>query len=167
MRIVSGGIQHDTSTFATVPTTLSDFQRDSDCGDGLVGGDRLRELHAGTGKIHRGYLDGAAVRGIEVRRSHRGQPGNIVGAIANEAGIGNQPIGKIRTFDRFSAVDLLANFPQDLLETLRNVMIAGQRFQMSRMADSRPARGHIKDGKRPHNKPFKKTKSKPKRRKKT
>ena len=39
MKIVSGGIQHETNTFATVPTTLADFQRDSDCGDELVGGD--------------------------------------------------------------------------------------------------------------------------------
>jgi microcystin degradation protein MlrC len=30
MKIVSGGIQHETNTFATVPTTLADFQRDSD-----------------------------------------------------------------------------------------------------------------------------------------
>ncbi len=66
MRIVSGGIQHETNTFASVPTTLSDFQRDSDCGDDLLGGDRLRELYAGTGTIHGGYLDETAVRGIEL-----------------------------------------------------------------------------------------------------
>ena len=66
MRIVSGGIQHETNTFATVPTTLADFQRDSDCGDELLGGDRLRELYAGTGTIHGGYLDEAAARGIDL-----------------------------------------------------------------------------------------------------
>ena len=66
MRIVSGGIQHETNTFASVPTTLSDFQRDSDCGDELLGGDRLRELYSGTGTIHGGYLDEAAARGIEL-----------------------------------------------------------------------------------------------------
>lgn len=66
MKIVSGGIQHETNTFATVPTTLSDFQRDSDCGDELIGGARLRELYAGTGTIHGGYLDEASARGIEL-----------------------------------------------------------------------------------------------------
>ena len=66
MKIVSGGIQHETNTFATVPTTLADFQRDSDCGDELVGGDRLRELYADTGTIHGGYLDEAAARGIDL-----------------------------------------------------------------------------------------------------
>ncbi len=43
---------------------------------------------------------------IEVGRSHQVQPGNIVGAIANEAGIGSESIGKIKIFDRFSTVDL-------------------------------------------------------------
>ena len=66
MRIVSGGIQHETNTFALVPTTLSDFQRDSDCGDDLLGGDTLRELYSGTGTIHGGYLDESAARGIEL-----------------------------------------------------------------------------------------------------
>ncbi len=66
MRILSGGIQHETNTFASVPTTLSDFQRDSDCGDELLGGDRLRELYSGTGTIHGGYLDESAARGIEL-----------------------------------------------------------------------------------------------------
>ena len=66
MKIVSGGIQHETNTFASVPTTLSDFQRDSDCGDELLGGDRLRELYSGTGTIHGGYLDETAARGIEL-----------------------------------------------------------------------------------------------------
>ena len=54
MRIVSGGIQHETNTFATVPTTLSDFQRDSDCGDDLQGGDLLREMYQGTGTVNGG-----------------------------------------------------------------------------------------------------------------
>ena len=66
MRIVSGGIQHETNTFATVPTTLADFQRDSDCGDELQGGDLLREMYLGTGTVHGGYLDEAAARGIEI-----------------------------------------------------------------------------------------------------
>ena len=66
MRIVSGGIQHETNTFATVPTTLADFQRDSDCGDELAGGQRLRELYTGTGTIHGGYLDESLARGIDL-----------------------------------------------------------------------------------------------------
>ena len=32
MRIVSGGIQHETNTFAVTPTTVDDFERDSHFG---------------------------------------------------------------------------------------------------------------------------------------
>ena len=66
MKIVSGGIQHETNTFATVPTTLADFQRDSDCGEDMRGGESLREMYLGTGTIHGGYLDEAIARGIEI-----------------------------------------------------------------------------------------------------
>jgi len=88
-------------------------------------------------------------------------PDNIVGAIANGAGIGNESIGTIRIFDRFCRVDLPANFPQDLLETFRIVMIAGQSPRMPQMASSLPVRDHVKDGQRLQDTPFKNTKSKP------
>ena len=98
---------------------------------------------------------------IEVGRSHQVQPGNIVGAIANEAGIGSESIGKIKIFDRFSTVDLPEGIPQDSLDTLKNVLVAGRKLRISRMDDSRPRPARFQDGKRP----FKKSKSKPKHRK--
>ena len=52
---------------------------------------------------------------IEVGRNHQVRPGNIVGAIANEAGVGTDAIGKIKIFDRFSTVDLADGFPNELL----------------------------------------------------
>ncbi|HAA48415.1 MAG TPA: hypothetical protein DCE43_01765 [Planctomycetaceae bacterium] len=84
MRIVSGGIQHETNTFATVPTTLADFQRDSDCGDKLIGGQRLRELYTGTGTVHGGYLDESLARGIDLEPvlSVRAQPAGPVQQVA-------------------------------------------------------------------------------------
>ncbi len=85
---------------------------------------------------------------IEVGRNHRVQPGNIVGAIANEAGIHSDAIGKIKIFDHFSTVDLPIGFPRDLLETLQGVYIAGRKLQMSRMDSSRPTRVSDKVGKR-------------------
>ena len=99
---------------------------------------------------------------IEVGRNHRVQPGNIVGAIANESHIRSDAIGKIKIFDHFSTVDLPIGFPRDLLETLQNVFIAGRKLQMSRMDSSRPARVRDKAGKRP----YKPSKSNPKHRQK-
>lgn len=66
MRIVSGGIQHETNTFSTVPTALTDFQRDSNCGEDLQGGDLLKKMYLGTGTVHGGYLDEAVAREIEI-----------------------------------------------------------------------------------------------------
>ncbi len=110
---------------------------------------------------HRSNADMETYR-IEVGRNHQVQPGNIVGAIANEAGIGSDAIGKIKIFDRFSTVDLPVGFPQGLLATLQDVSIAGRKLHISRMDDSRPTRAHDKDGKRPYKKPYNKSKSKPK-----
>lgn len=73
---------------------------------------------------------------VEVGRSHGAGPGNIVGAIANEAGLENGEIGKIKMFDRFSFIDLPAGLDDDLLDVLRNVQVSGQRLQISRSTGS-------------------------------
>ena len=99
---------------------------------------------------------------IEVGRSHQVQPGNIVGAIANEAGIGSESIGKIKIFDRFSTVDLPQGIAPDVLDVLKNVFISGRKLRISRMDDSRPRPARFQDGKR-H---FDKSKRKPKQRRK-
>ena len=97
---------------------------------------------------------------IEVGRSHQVQPGNIVGAIANEVGIGSESIGKIKIFDRFSTVDLPQGMPHTVFDILKDVYVGGRKLQISRLDDSQPRPAHSSDGKRP----FKK--SKPKHRKK-
>lgn len=75
------------------------------------------------------------------------------------------PCQRVRQgLDQFSTVHLPENLPQVLLETLRNVMIAGQKLQLSQLVDSRPARDHDKNSKCPHIKPRNKSKSKPKHR---
>jgi microcystin degradation protein MlrC len=64
MRIISGGIQHETNTFARGTTTLADFIRDSHCGDQLTGYETIVERYRGTGTIHGGYLAGAEAAGF-------------------------------------------------------------------------------------------------------
>ena len=66
MRLASGGIQHETNTFSTTPTTLADFIRYSQLGPQLEGGNAIIERYAGTGSIHGGYIDGAQATGIEL-----------------------------------------------------------------------------------------------------
>ncbi len=48
---------------------------------------------------------------IEVGHAHGVKPGNIVGAIANEAGIDSKYIGRIEIYDDYSTLDLPDNLP--------------------------------------------------------
>jgi len=66
MRIISGGIQHETNTFAEGMTTLADFIRDSHAGDQLAGHDTVIERYSDTGTIHGGYLAAAERVGFEL-----------------------------------------------------------------------------------------------------
>jgi ATP-dependent RNA helicase DeaD len=68
---------------------------------------------------------------IEVGHEHKVKPGNIVGAIANEADIDSKFIGRIEIFDDHSLVDLPEGMPKELLKLLRKVRVAGQQLNMS------------------------------------
>ena len=63
---------------------------------------------------------------IEVGSSHGAKPGNIVGAIANEAGLDASQIGRINIQHDFSIVDLPADLAAATLEHLRGVRVASQ-----------------------------------------
>jgi ATP-dependent RNA helicase DeaD len=68
---------------------------------------------------------------IEVGYKHEVKPGNIVGAIANEAGIDSQYIGRINIHDEYSLVDLPEDMPKALFKSLKYVWVAGQQLQIS------------------------------------
>ena len=70
---------------------------------------------------------------IEVGHVHGVKPGNIVGAIANEAGLESRFIGRIDIHDDFSVLDLPAEMPQDLLTHLKKVWVSGQQLQMRKV----------------------------------
>ena len=70
---------------------------------------------------------------IEVGHDHQVKPGNIVGAIANEADIESKHIGRINIFDDHSFIDLPEGMPNDLLKFLRKVRVAGQVMNISRL----------------------------------
>jgi ATP-dependent RNA helicase DeaD len=60
---------------------------------------------------------------IEVGHNHGVTPGDIVGAIANEAGIDSQYIGHIQLGDDFSTVDLPDGMPKEIFEHLKRVRV--------------------------------------------
>ncbi len=63
---------------------------------------------------------------IAVGRNHGVKPGNIVGAIANEAGLDSRFIGHIDIQDAYSLVDLPAGMPKEILLDLKKTRVAGQ-----------------------------------------
>ena len=73
---------------------------------------------------------------IEVGSVHGVKPGNIVGAIANEAGIDGEYIGRIKIYEDFSTVDLPEGIPRDVFRGLKKVWVAGQQLKISRMEES-------------------------------
>lgn len=72
---------------------------------------------------------------IEVGHNHGVKPGNIVGAIANEAGLESRYIGRIEIHDDHSTLDLPDTLPHEMLLHLQKVWVAGQQLNMSREGD--------------------------------
>lgn len=85
---------------------------------------------------------------IEVGHDHGVKPSNIVGALANEAGLDGEHIGQIEIESGFSLVDLPEGMPKDIFMDLKKVRVCGQPMKISRL-----------DGKDP--KPKTKSKTKP------
>jgi ATP-dependent RNA helicase DeaD len=78
---------------------------------------------------------------VEVGHAHGVKPGNIVGAIANEAGLDSKHIGRINIQDEYSLIDLPEGMPAELLSHLKKVWVAGQRLQISHNTGEVPPRG--------------------------
>lgn len=98
---------------------------------------------------------------IEVGRNHEARPGDIVGAIANEAGIESRFIGHIKLFDEFSTVDLPAGISKDILAKLKKVRVRNRPLEITldqggpRGGDDFPGRGKKRDfGPRDGNRDF-------------
>jgi ATP-dependent RNA helicase DeaD len=68
---------------------------------------------------------------IAVGRVQEIRVSDIVGAIANEAGIDSANIGRIQLFDDFSTVDLPQGMPGDIFQQLKNVRIRGHMMNIA------------------------------------
>jgi ATP-dependent RNA helicase DeaD len=96
------------------------------------GGSRHRSARPSTGmhryRIEVGYDDGV-------------KPGNIVGAVANEAGINGELIGPISIHDGHSTIDLPEGMPREIYQTLRRTWVCGKQLQL-RLEDERSSGGN-------------------------
>jgi len=70
---------------------------------------------------------------IAVGHMHGVKPANIVGAIANEAGLESRHIGRIDIYDDFSTVDLPEGMPKNIFNSLKRVWVAGQELKIAKL----------------------------------
>ncbi|MFP4079760.1 MAG: DEAD/DEAH box helicase [Ectothiorhodospira sp.] len=93
---------------------------------------------------------------VDVGHQHGLKPGNLVGAIANEAGLDNGHIGRIDISQDHATVDLPAQIPPALVDHLKSVWVCGQRLGLRpdaggptrEQAPRRPRGGHRQEGPR-------------------
>lgn len=67
---------------------------------------------------------------IEVGNQHGVRPGNIVGCIANEAGLDSEFIRQLNIEDTFSTVDLPSDMPKEAKEDLSKAWVCGQQLKL-------------------------------------
>ena len=67
---------------------------------------------------------------IEVGHEHGVKPGNIIGAIANEAGLDSQFIGRLSIRDHYSLIDLPDGMPKEVFEHLKKVWVVQQQLRI-------------------------------------
>ena len=67
---------------------------------------------------------------LSVGHNHKVKLGNIVGAIANEAGLDSKNIGRINIFDDHSLVDLPKGMPKEVFDDLKGAWVSGQKLNI-------------------------------------
>jgi len=82
---------------------------------------------------------------INVGHDHGVKPGNIVGAIANEAGINSGQIGRVDISSGFTTVDLPANLSKAQLSQLAKARVCGQALNIREWSDDAPKRARRSD----------------------
>ena len=75
---------------------------------------------------------------IEVGSTHGIKPSNVVGAIANEAGIEGVHIGRVDIREDHSFVDLPEGMPKQIFKLLQKVLVAGRELRISQVSEKSP-----------------------------
>src|SRR5690606_34243845 len=109
-------------------------------GDAIAGDSTSHKGKSGgkRNKANTREKDGTAMEcfKIAIGRNDEVTPREIVGAIANEAGIEGQYMGQIRIQDTHSFVDLPKGMPNDVLQTLKRVRIKQKPLNIEKYGDS-------------------------------
>jgi len=76
---------------------------------------------------------------IEVGHEHNVKPSNVIGAIANEAGIDSKYIGRLQIFDEHSIIDLPSDMPKEIFTDLKKAWVCGQQLKIKRVNEKNDA----------------------------
>ena len=104
-------------------------------------GDRSNKRSPRSDKASREPEEGMQRFRIDVGHEHNIKPGNIVGAIANEANLDSKHIGHIGIHDDYSTVDLPSNIASDVLKSLKNVRVAGKPMNIAPFSEGKTGGG--------------------------
>ena len=91
-------------------------------------------IHADTLKDHPKIL--MRRYKVAVGRKDNIKPGNVLGAIANEAEISSEFIGAIQIFQDFTTVDLPDEMPKETLQILKNTRVFDKKLNIEELNDS-------------------------------
>ncbi|MDE1924051.1 MAG: DbpA RNA binding domain-containing protein, partial [Gammaproteobacteria bacterium] len=97
-------------------------------------GGAAARVTGGGSRRRRAELDERESFRVEVGAVHGVRPSNLVGAIANEAGIDGAHIGRIEIREDFSLVDLPVGMPERIFRRLQRARVLGRELQISRAA---------------------------------
>ena len=73
---------------------------------------------------------------VAVGRKDNIKPGNVLGAIANEAEISSEFIGAIQIFQDFTTVDLPDEMPKETLQILKNTRVFDKKLSIEELNDN-------------------------------
>jgi ATP-dependent RNA helicase DeaD len=86
---------------------------------------------------------------LEVGREHSVTPGDIVGAIANEADIDSSYIGGINIQDNYSTVELPDGMPKEVLDHLKKIRVRNHPLNIRLADQAAPAHDSAKPKRKP------------------
>lgn len=104
------------------------------------GNDRDRSREPRPDQAQEALNEGMERFRLEVGRKHNVKPGNIVGAIANEAEIDSQYIGRIVINEDHSTVDLPEGMPKEVFKILKKSWVSGQQLRIAKIAPTKRKR---------------------------
>lgn len=73
---------------------------------------------------------------LDVGRIHGVKPGNIVGAIANEAGLQSRHITELKIHDNYSTVRLPTGMPKEVMRDLNKAWVCGRQLNLTTMSQA-------------------------------